>query len=129
MKPHNPTVGLAAVASVALMLTVAACGDSKNSISSPTPVAAPAPAATFAVSGTVSEATESGSAPIEGATIAIADTENWVVSDAEGFYRLSGLRTGTARFIVSKTGYEELAVEMMIEGDAHLDAVLVRQPS
>ena len=131
MKPHHHSIGLAAAVSIALMLGSVACGDGKGSIVSPTPpvaTPAPAPVATFSVSGTISEATESGTVPIEGATFA-ADSENWVVSDVDGLYRLSGLRTGLARFVVSKKGYEEWAVEMMIEGDTHLDAVLVRQPS
>jgi hypothetical protein len=110
------------------MLATAACGDSKNSIVGPTPVPAPAPAATFTISGTISEATESGAVPIEGATVASVDTENWVVTDADGFYRLSGLRAGMARVVLSKAGYEEQLVEMMIEGDSQLDAQLVRQP-
>jgi hypothetical protein len=129
MKPHNRTVGLAAAASVALMLATAACGDSKSSILTPSPGLnpEPAPVATFTVSGTISEATESGAAPIEGATVASADTENWVVTDADGFYRLSGLRAGMARLVVSKEGYEERVVEMMIDSDAQLDAQLIRQ--
>ena len=31
-----------------------------------------------------------------------------------------------ARFVVSKEGYEDRVVEMMIEGDSQLDAELVR---
>ena len=129
MKPHHRTVGLAAAASVSLMLATAACGDSKSSIVGPTPVfaPAPAPAATFSVSGTISEATESGAVPIEGATVLSADTETWVVSDAAGYYRISGLRAGMTRFVVSKEGYEDRVVEMMVEGDAQLDAQLIRQ--
>jgi hypothetical protein len=127
MKPHNRTVGLAAAASIALMVATAACGDSKSSIVGPTLTPGPAPAATFTVSGTISEATDSGAAPIEGATILSADTENWVVTDAAGFYRISGLRAGMARFVVSKDGYEDRVVEMMVEADSQLDAQLIRQ--
>jgi hypothetical protein len=127
MKPHNRTVGLAAAASIALMVATAACGDSKSSIVGPTLTPGRAPAATFTVSGTISEATDSGAAPIEGATILSADTENWVVTDAAGFYRISGLRAGMARFVVSKDGYEDRVVEMMVEADSQLDAQLIRQ--
>ena len=127
MKPHNRRVGLAAAASVALMLATAACGDSKSSIVGPSPAPAPAPVATFTVSGTISEETESGAAPIEGATVLSADTETWVVTDAAGFYRMSGLRAGMARLVVSKEGYEDRMVEIMIEGDSQLDAQLIRQ--
>jgi hypothetical protein len=127
MKPHHRTAGLAAAASVALMFATAACGDSNNPIVGPSPAPAPAPVATFSVSGTISEATESGAAPVEGATILSADTETWVLTDAAGFYRISGLRAGMARFVVSKEGYEDRVVEMMIEGDSQLDAELVRE--
>jgi hypothetical protein len=126
MKPHNRSAGLAVAAIIALMLATAACGDSKNPIVGPSPTPVPAPAATFTVSGTISEATESGAAPVEGATILSADTETWVVTDAAGFYRISGVRAGMARFVVSKEGYEERVVEMMIEGDSQLDAELIR---
>jgi hypothetical protein len=128
MKAHNRTVGFAAAASVALMVATAACGDSKSSIVGPTPVLTPASVVTFTVSGTISEATESGAAPIEGATVTSADTETWVVTDANGFYRISGLRAGMARLVVSKAGYEDRMVEMMLESDSQLDAQLVRQP-
>jgi hypothetical protein len=33
------------------------------------------------------------------------------------------------RFVVSKAGYEERVVEMMIEGDTRFDAVLLREAS
>lgn len=127
MKPHNRTVGFTAATAFALMLATAACGESNNPIVGPSPAPAPAPVATFSVSGTISEATESGTAPVEGATILSADTETWVLTDAAGFYRISGLRAGMARFVVSKEGYEDRVVEMMIEGDSQLDAELVRE--
>ena len=131
MKPHNRTVGLAAAASIALMLATTACGDSKSSILTPTPVVTPppAPVATFSFSGTISEATESGTAPVEGVAVGRAETDDWVVTNADGFYRLSGLRAGMAHFVLSKAGYKQQEVEMMIEGDAQLDAMLVRQGS
>jgi hypothetical protein len=132
MKPHNHAIELAAAASVALMLASTACGDSKGSIVSPTPpivTPAPTPVATFSISGTISEATESGTAPVEGVAVGRAETDDWVVTNADGFYRLSGLRAGMAHFVLSKAGYKPQEVEMMIEGDAQLDAVLVRQGS
>jgi CarboxypepD_reg-like domain len=132
MKPHHHSIGLAAAASVALMLASVACGDSNGSIVSPTPpvvTPAPTPVATFSISGTISEATESGAVPIEGVAVGRAETDDWVVTNADGFYRLSGLRLGMAHFVLSKAGYNEQAVEMTIEGDSQLDAVLVRQGS
>lgn len=131
MKRINRTARLAAAASLVLALATAACGESNGSIVSPTPPApvAPAPVATFIVSGTVSENSEAGAIPLEGASIINFETESSALTDSEGSYRLGGLRAGMARFVVSKEGYQDWVVEMMIEGDAHLDAVLVRAES
>jgi hypothetical protein len=134
MKSINRTAGLAAAASLALALALAtvACGEGSGSIVNPTrpaPAPAPAPVATFIVSGTVSEATETGSVALEGASIVNLDTESSAVTDSEGSYRLAGLHAGMARFVISKEGYQDGVVEMMIEGDAQLDAVLVRSES
>jgi hypothetical protein len=115
-------------ASIALALVTAACSDS---ITSPdtnhTPP--PPPPATFLVSGTISEATESGSVALEGARVMNWATGEAAISDGDGFYTLSGQRAGAAQFSVSKEGYENQMIEMMIDGNVQLDAVLVRQPA
>jgi len=129
MKPINRTAGLAAAASLALAIATAACGEGSGSIVKPTPPAlapAPVPVATFIVSGTVSEATETGPVALEGASISNLDTESSALTNGEGFYRMDGLHAGMARFVISKEGYKDSVVEMMIETDAQLDAVLVR---
>lgn len=41
----------------------------------------------------------------------------------------SALTLMSERFVVSKAGYEERVVEMMIEGDTRFDAVLLREAS
>jgi hypothetical protein len=128
MKTRNRTFGLAA-ASLALALATIACGESVNA-PTPQPEAqppAPAPIATFSVSGTISEATESGNAPLEGATVMNWATEEVAVTDADGNYTLHGVSAGVAQFIVSKDGYEGQHVEMMIEADTRLDATLSRE--
>ena len=129
MKTNIRTIRLAA-ASIALALVTAACGDSVTR-PSPNPVItpAPAPAPTYSVSGTISEATESGSVPLEGAWVVNWATEASAITDGNGAYTLSGQRAGAAQFMVSKEGYENQMFEMMIEGDLHLDAVLVRAPA
>jgi hypothetical protein len=128
MKHTNRTAGIAAAASFALALAAAACGES-SSITNPTPppAAPPAPAATFAVSGTISEATESGSMPLEGASGLNWATDEATTTDGNGYYSIGGLRTGLAQLMVAKEGYEERLIEVMIDGDAQVDAVLVRQ--
>jgi len=128
MKTNIRTIRLAA-ASIALALVTAACGDSVTP-PSPNPVITPAPApATYSVSGTISEATESGSVPLEGARVVNWATEETAITDGDGFYTLSGQRAGAAQFSVSKEGYENQMIEMMLDGDVRLDAVLVREPA
>ena len=90
-------------------------------------MAAPAPVATFSVSGTISEATESGNMPLEGASVLNWATDEATTTDSDGFYRIGGLRAGVAQIIVAKEGYEERMIEVMIDGDTQVDAVLVRQ--
>jgi hypothetical protein len=130
MKTNTRTITLGA-ASLVLALLTAACGDS---VTTPTPNPGggtpppPAPA-TFSVSGTISEATEAGSVPLEGASVVNWATEEVAITDADGSYSLSGQRSGAAQFMVSKEGYENQMIEVMIDGDMHLDAVLVRAPA
>ena len=128
MKRTNRTARIAAAASFALALAAAACGES-SSITTPTPpsVTVPAPVATFSVSGTIFEATESGSMPLEGASVLNWATDEATTTDSAGFYRIGGLRVGFAQLIVAKEGYEERLIEVMIDGDTQVDAVLVRQ--
>jgi hypothetical protein len=119
-------------ASLILALVTAACGDG---VTTPTPndgggSPPPPPAVqTFHVSGTISEATDSGSVPLEGAWVVNWATEESTITDANGSYTLSNQRAGAAQFGVSKDGYENQMIEVMIDGDMQLDAVLVRVPS
>ena len=128
MTRTNRTTRIAAAASFALALAAAACGESP-SITNPTPppVTVPAPIAAFSVSGTISEATESGSMPLEGASVLNRETDEATTTDSNGFYRIGGLPTGLAQFIVAKEGYEERLIGVMIDGDTQVDAELVRQ--
>jgi hypothetical protein len=119
-------------ASLLLALVTAACGDG---VTTPTPndgggPPPPPPAVqTFHVSGTISEATDSGSVPLEGAWVVNFATEESTITDANGAYTLSNQRAGAAQFSVSKDGYENQMIDVMIDGDMQLDAVLVRAPS
>jgi hypothetical protein len=130
MKRTNRTARLAVAASLALALAAVACGEGSK-ITNPTPTArpAPAPAATFWVSGTISEDTDSGSFPLEGASVLNWATDEATMTDAAGFYRIGGLHRGLAQLIVAKAGYEERLIEVMIDGDAEVNAVLVREES
>lgn len=128
MKTSFGTIRLV-TASIALALVTAACGDSVLPPSPPPGGPSPDPSPTYSVSGTISEATESGSVPLEGARVVNWATEETAITDGDGFYTLSGQRAGAAQFGVSKEGYENQMIEMMLDGDVRLDAVLVRAPA
>ncbi len=128
MKRTMHLARLAATAGFALALAAAACGDSPT-ITNPTPAARTAlpPSAVFWVSGMISEATESGNLPLEGASVLNWSTDEATTTDAAGFYRIGGLRLGLAQLIVAKEGYEERLIEVMIGGNTEVNAVLARQ--
>ena len=129
MKTNMRAITLGA-ASIVLALVTAACGEGVTP-PSPNPEGGtpPPPAPTFSVAGTVSEATESGNVPLEGAWVVNWATEESAITDSNGAYTLSGQRAGAAQFMVFKEGYENQMLEVMIDGDMHLDAVLVREPA
>ena len=54
-------------------------------------------------------------------------TDEATTTDSDGFYRIGGLRAGFAQLMVAKEGDEERLIEVMIDGDTQVDAVLVRQ--
>src|SRR5262245_34950043 len=116
MKTNNHRAIAFGAASIVLALLTAACGESP---STPTPIPPPPPA-TFSVSGTISEATESGNVPLEGASVLNWGTEQAATTDANGSYALSNQHAGAAQFMVSKEGYEQQMVDVMIDRDMHL---------
>jgi hypothetical protein len=128
MKPNIRKIGLAAMSSLALALVTAACSDNPSAPSPQPEIVPPPPAVTFSVSGTISEATEAGSAPLEGAWVMNWSTEEAAITDSEGNYTMHGVRGGAAQFIISKEGYAEQLLEVMVESDMRLDATLVREP-
>jgi hypothetical protein len=115
MKPIVRTSRFGAVALFSLALTTAAC--SESSIPGPSdfgPPPAPAPPlATFTVSGTVTEATESGEVPVEGVWVGNWMTDEGVLTDSNGSYSLS-FRAGAAQLIIAKQGYEEELRDLMV---------------
>jgi hypothetical protein len=111
------TFGLAA-ASLALALATVACGD---------PPLDPTPPETFSVSGTISEATEDGSAPLEGVSVMNRATGVVVITNADGYFALHGVVSGLGQFIASKEGYQNQNLELMVNADMRLDATLVRE--
>ena len=128
MKRSNRTAGIAAAASFALALAAAACGES-SSITNPTPVAGGISRAGRHLLGIRDDfrghrvgqhAARGGVGAELGDRRSHHDRQHRVL-------RIGGLRAGVAQLIVAKEGYEERMIEVMVDGDTQVDAVLVRQ--
>lgn len=106
----------------ALLLVVAACGDSKNaSPIAPTPAPTPVAAPTYTLSGVISEATPGGIAPLAGVQV-WAGREH-VTTDGNGYYSISGV-TGSSGLSVIKGGYKQIRKNLTLSGDTRLDLQL-----
>ena len=144
MRRQGRTV--AAICSVVLVLTIAACSvDDRPSPVVPTP-AGPSPtppiAGNYIVSGVITEATPNGPTPLAGATVEVSlcyrsnpNVLETVQTDAAGNYRVSGVCAGTGYIWAYKTGYTTQVVQpcdggcfqLVINADTRFDVELVRQ--
>jgi hypothetical protein len=92
------------------------------------PAPSPPPAVTYSVSGTIAGMLEN--APLEGARVEIPggpNTGKSAISDANGFYRLSGLTPGQMTIRASKTGYSSRDRELTLSTDLPVDLLMDRQ--
>jgi hypothetical protein len=119
---------LAALVGVAIVIS--ACDGGASSPTSPTLKAAtPPPTVTFTLSGTVSEMTAQGAAPIRRARVADLDSGRAALTDASGFYSIPWLSATSHAFSITREGYVTEARTMTIRGDTQLDVRLVRKES
>ena len=119
MQPRGRFGGRAWAAGVCVALAIAGCGDS--------PVA-PDPAPTHTVSGTVTEMTTEGRAPVEGALVTHLATGKSTRTDVSGGYSIAGVPARMATISVSKEGFSGTTAVVDVTGDARLDLQLVRLP-
>jgi len=87
---------------------------------------APTSAAAYTLTGTVSEATAAGVQGVAGATIEETGTHRSTITDANGFFRLSGLAALTDSISVGKPGYTTTTRTVTVRENASLDIQLVR---
>jgi hypothetical protein len=81
------------------------------------------------LSGTVTEMTPTGPAPLGGVTVYRNATSGWRegTTDKDGFYQIPGLFDGTAVIDVTKEGYQRETRNVTISGDTRFDMQLVRR--
>ena len=84
-----------------------------------------------ALSGTVTEMTEAGEMPVEGAKVYRRMSSGWrtATTDKDGFYAMQGMIDGTEDVEVHKDGYRTEKKSLTISGNTRLDVRLVRTAS
>jgi len=81
---------------------------------------------TFAISGDVTETSESGPMPVAGAMVMELSTRAFALTGEDGSYTLTGLRAMTTSVSVSKAGYLTQTKPLTLTGDTRLDIVISR---
>jgi hypothetical protein len=85
---------------------------------------------TYTQSGFITEATDKGAVPVEGARVYRVDEERTgsqeTMTDKRGFYEIRGLIDVSREVGVIKTGYQTLKAIVVIDGNTRFDASLVR---
>jgi hypothetical protein len=116
-----------------LAISMWACGGSPFSPTSPSaPLAPTAPSApvaqpTYTLSGVVSEVTSTGLASVEGVQVEEYTLHQFATTDANGFYRISGVSAGRVGVGFDKEGYQSTRTTVIVSGDTRFDAQVVRR--
>jgi hypothetical protein len=108
------------VALTSLAILSSACD---GAVSSPTSIVPPA---TFTLSGTVTEMTEAGPAPVEGALVSETHSGWDRITDADGHYSVSGLPGTSTSVSVVKQGYVTQTRTVTMNSDTKLDVQIER---
>jgi Carboxypeptidase regulatory-like domain len=118
---------------VTLAVLTWACGGSPVSRTSPsaslapTTPSAPASQLTYILSGVVFEVTPAGVMPIEGVQVEEYDRHQFATTDANGFYRISGVSAGRIGVGFEKEGYQSSRSTVTVNGDTRFDIQAIRR--
>jgi Carboxypeptidase regulatory-like domain len=118
---------------VTLAVLTWTCGGSPVSPTSPIPSlapttpSAPAPQLTYILSGVVFEVTPTGVMPIEGVQVEEYDRHQFATTDANGFYRISGVSAGRIGVGFDKEGYQSSRTTVTVNGDTRFDFQAIRR--
>ena len=118
---------------VTVAVSTWACGGSPVSPTSPSaslaPTTPPAPASqlTHVLSGVVFEVTTTGVMPIEGIQVEEYVRHQFATTDANGFYRISGVSTGRIGVGFEQEGYQSSRSTVTVNGDTRFDIQAIRR--
>ena len=93
----------------------------------PTTPSAPASQLTYILSGVVFEVTPTGVMPIEGVQVEEYDRHQFATTDANGFYRISGVSAGRIGVGFEKEGYQSSRSTVTVNGDTRFDIQAIRR--
>ena len=85
----------------------------------PSPTSAPGPA--YTLSGVVSERTPGGAVPLVGAQVREERSGRQALTDASGFYEITGLTSPSSAVIATKTGYVTLRRDVTVSSNSRVD--------
>ena len=115
---------------LAVTVMLAGCNDRAPSpvptAPSSNPPPSSLPAATYTLSGDVSELTANGLVPIQDATVIEPVSGRKAVTDANGRYSMAELPAATRSFSIAAPGYLAASRTVTISGDTQLDIRLER---
>ena len=110
------------------------CGSSDSepvvSVTAPSPAPAPQPppAATYMVSGVVTEAVDGEIVPLQGVHVEDSMRHSFVTTDAEGSYSIPDVGAGAAYIYFAKEGFQSSVRQFALGGDTRLDVQMTRDP-
>jgi hypothetical protein len=80
----------------------------------------------FTISGTITELTPDGEAPVDGVKIQESGTRSFVLTDATGTYRLGNLRLPSFTIVISKAGYDSITTPVTATSDVQINRRITR---
>ena len=93
----------------------------------PTTPSAPGSQLTYILSGVVFEVTPTGVVPVEGIQVEEYDRHQFATTDANGFYRLSGVSPGSIGVGFEREGYQSSRSTVTVNGDTRFDIQAIRR--
>jgi Carboxypeptidase regulatory-like domain len=126
--PYTDTIRqLLAAATLAILLSGCdGSGQFRNPTAPGEPPAPAPPGATYTLSGTVTEMTSTGPVAVAGVRVEDASAHEYAITDATGFYSVTGLRAAISSISASKSGYVSGQKTVTISSDTRLDIQLER---
>ena len=122
----NRTIGVAALLSLAIVLS--ACDGKTASPTSASPTS-PTSSETYTLSGTVSEMTTDGPAAVQGARVEELTSGRSAMTNASGHFNIAGLPATTCSLSITKEEFVPATTSVLLNSNTQLDIQLDRKPT